>query len=90
MDRPIVAPLDPPQFLICDDVRMEVAGKHTVVGVYPGNAIVLRRSNRIGFRLGSRLGRLPLHLLRAPSQLRVAREQTKLGKAPPVTPGTLP
>lgn len=34
--------LDPPTFIVCDDVRNEVGGKVVLVGVYPGNVIVLR------------------------------------------------
>ena len=31
--------INPPQFIICDDIRTEVGGKRTLVGVYPGNIV---------------------------------------------------
>lgn len=34
--------LDPPSFVICDDVRAEIGGKFVLVGVYPGNVIIVR------------------------------------------------
>jgi len=39
---PIIVPLNPPQFAICEDVRSEVGGQQTLVGVYPGNVIVVK------------------------------------------------
>lgn len=34
--------LDPPSFIVCDDVRSEIGGKFVLVGVYPGNVILVR------------------------------------------------
>lgn len=42
MESKFFTPLRPPTFILCDDVRSEIGGKFVLVGVYPGNVIVLR------------------------------------------------
>jgi hypothetical protein len=41
MAKAALTNLNPPQFVICDDVRTEVGGKPFLIGVYPGNTILL-------------------------------------------------